>query len=89
MRVEGTLDRKIIHGGEYARSPSYCGYNSPEEPVFVGFRPHEDGDIIVGYRLFAKWSLAELPEERNYKLCEKCLQSPDMVIRLLGCLDED
>lgn len=82
MRVEGTLDKTVIHAGESAgyNASAYCGFE---------FEGTHDYDLIFSYRLYATWVLSKLPEERSYELCEKCLQSPDMAIRLLGCLDED
>lgn len=81
-------NKKIIHGGNYGSGPSFCGLASTDM-IFKSYRHSGGNQVILGYRMFARWCLNRSEETENFKLCEKCRNSPDMAIHILGALERD
>ena len=78
---------RIIHCGDYNNGPSLCGIQPEGEgQMFTAFR-HAGDDVVVGYRLFAKWMVDNSFE--NSKLCEECSKSPDTALYVLRYLETE
>lgn len=77
------MTKKVIHCGNYDKGPALCGME-PDDTIFQSYCTKGRDDIILGYRMYAKW-VAEGAE--SFIFCEECRQHPDTALHILAHLD--